>query len=120
MTDEIAKLLEQKVRENAGSEKLALKLLIGANIVRNCASEHSEDGQALLKKMFVPIVSEGAKCAASKAGIADAVERDLAEKICFRDAADSTKASTQLTEKETAIFDAIRACTIAAIPSPKV
>lgn len=79
-------------------------------LIQECAAEHKEDGIELLKKFTVPITKEGTKCAASKSGIADATERDAAEKECYREASKRHLESTPPTEKETALYETMKAC----------
>ncbi|KAL1443695.1 hypothetical protein MTO96_045876, partial [Rhipicephalus appendiculatus] len=76
--EDVAKLIEQAVRENAGSDALAEKILSRVKVLQDCAAEHKEEGIKLLKKYTVPITTEGTKCAATKSEIADATERDIA------------------------------------------
>ncbi|XP_065311079.1 uncharacterized protein [Dermacentor albipictus] len=109
--EDVWKLTEQSIRERAGTEALAERILGEARIVQNCSLEHPEHGLAVLRKMFVKIAAEGTECATTKSGITDTAERDIAIKRCFRDAADHAKASIPLIEEEAVVFDAIRPAT---------
>ncbi|XP_037499018.1 uncharacterized protein LOC119372614 [Rhipicephalus sanguineus] len=108
--EDVAKLIEETIRENAGSDALAEKILARVKILQDCAAEHKEEGIELLKKYTVPITKEGTQCAATKSGIADAAERDIAEHQCFREASKRFKESTPPTEKENATYEAMKAC----------
>ncbi|XP_050031562.1 uncharacterized protein [Dermacentor andersoni] len=108
--EDVAKLIEQNVRENAGSDELAERILASGKLIQECAAEHKEDGIELLKKFTVPVSKEGTRCVATKSGITDAAERDAAEKECWREASKRQEEATPLTEKETAIYDAIKVC----------
>ncbi|KAL3199464.1 hypothetical protein MRX96_043941 [Rhipicephalus microplus] len=108
--EDVAKLIEEAIRENAGSDALAEKILARVKILQDCAAEQNEEGIELLKKYTVPITKEATKCAATKSDIADATERDVAEHQCFREASKRFKESSPPTEKESAVYDAIKAC----------
>ncbi|XP_037582683.1 uncharacterized protein LOC119466278 [Dermacentor silvarum] len=108
--EDVAELIEESVREHAGSDELAEKILAKVKAIQECAAEHPEDGLELLKKLTVPITKEGTKCAATKSDIEDTIEREDAVRHCFREVAKRIMESTPLTEKETAAHRAIRDC----------
>ncbi|XP_037554562.1 uncharacterized protein LOC119431165 [Dermacentor silvarum] len=117
--EDVWKLMEQGIRERAGSEALAERLLVEARIVQKCGLEHPEHGLAVLRKMFVKIGSEGTECVRTKSGIADAAERVIAIKKCWTDVADHAKASIPLTEEEAVVFDTIRVCVVKGLEALK-
>ncbi|XP_050031563.2 uncharacterized protein [Dermacentor andersoni] len=108
--EDVAGLIEENVREHAGSDELAEKILTRVKAIQECAAEHPEEGLALLKKLTVPISKEGTQCAATKWDIEDATERERAVRQCFREVAKRIMESTPLTEKESAAHGAIRDC----------
>ncbi|KAK8769583.1 hypothetical protein V5799_013954 [Amblyomma americanum] len=115
--EDLMQLLEQKVYELSSTEELTGKLLERIRIARDCSLSRGEIGVAVLKKMIVPIISEATPCASGKSGIPDPVERDLAEKVCFKDVAMRTQATVGLTDDESAAFEVIAPCIFSQLPA---
>ncbi|KAL1475154.1 hypothetical protein MTO96_037486 [Rhipicephalus appendiculatus] len=109
-------LLQKKIHELASTDELKQKVLHRITIARDCSFAYDEVGVALLRKMIVPIVSGATPCASTKAGIPDAIERDLAEKQCFKEVAFQTQATVGLTPEEDATFKEVSACIFSRLP----
>ncbi|KAL3192512.1 hypothetical protein MRX96_058932 [Rhipicephalus microplus] len=114
--DDIMELLQKKIHELASTNELKQKVLHRITIARDCSLAYDEVGVALLRKMIMPIVSGATPCASMKSGIPDPVERDQAEKQCFKEMAFQTKASVGLTPEEDATFKEVSACIFSRLP----
>ncbi|XP_077495512.1 uncharacterized protein LOC144106540 [Amblyomma americanum] len=118
--DELKEQIETAVREHAGSEELAEKILSKTRILVDCASKHGEEGTALLRKVTLPVSTEGTKCVATKSDISDPTEKELAERQCYKEASEKAKKEAGLTEKENLAYDGIKACFLASLTEAKV
>ncbi|XP_077495472.1 uncharacterized protein LOC144106505 [Amblyomma americanum] len=117
--EEVKEQIEKAVRENAGSDELAEKIISKGKILLDCASKNPE-GVALLRKITLPVATEGTKCAATKSDISDPAERELAGKQCFRDASIRAKEAAGLTEKENVAYDEVKVCILTNLHEVKV
>ncbi|XP_077544755.1 uncharacterized protein LOC144157912 [Haemaphysalis longicornis] len=116
---EIMAVLDSVIRENGGTEELKQKTMGRIRIARQCSREQRTLGPQMFRKVTLPTVTEGTKCASKKSMITDPVERDIAEKECFREASLRQRNSGLFTAEEIDGFDTMAACIASHLPVVK-
>ncbi|XP_077495943.1 uncharacterized protein LOC144106870 [Amblyomma americanum] len=108
--DDVKELIEKTIREHAGSEELSRHIHARVQIFEDCTSKHPEEEAALLRKMVLPVVTGGTKCASAKIDTADHAEKVQAVKKCFRETDKRVKEAAGLTKEEAVAYDEIKPC----------